>query len=91
MSPPPTAASRPSRKMLWRLSLLGLAAVLLIGGLVGYWVVMPQVAENMVRSQLDRLETRLGLELETGTIRTSGWEGVIIESFRATPPGEETP
>ncbi|MBA2662192.1 MAG: transglycosylase domain-containing protein [Bradymonadaceae bacterium] len=91
MALPPKASSGSSRRTLALKLLGGLTALLVVSAIIGYWFVVPSIAEKIVRQQLDRVGSRLGLELTTGSISTSGWQGVTIEDVRVSFPGEEQP
>ena len=65
----------------------GIVAVpLLLLAAIAYWLIIPNVAEKLVRQQLERAGTRLGLEITTGDIQTSGWQGVVIKDLKLALP-----
>lgn len=63
-----------------------LAVLAVMAGIVGVLVVGPSIAKSMVRERLDRVESKLGLQVETATIATTGLGGVEITDVTVTDP-----
>jgi len=53
-------------------------AVVLLGALVGVFVLAPNVARNAIEERLTRVADRSGLTVKTGTIETMGLKGARI-------------
>src|SRR5690554_4022325 len=88
----PSASSKYSSRMIKLLKWSGIVAVpLLLVAAVAYWLIIPNIAEKLVRQQLERVGTRLGLEITTGDIQTSGWQGVIIKDLKVALPERSEP
>lgn len=64
---------------------------LLVLAAIAYWLIIPNIAEKLVHQQLERAGTRLGVEITTGHIHTSGWQGVIINDLKVTLPDSNQP
>ncbi len=85
--PKPSVSSKYSSRMIKILKWSGIVAVpLLLLAAIAYWLIIPNIAEKLVRQQLERAGTRLGLEITTGGIQTSGWQGVIITDLKVALP-----
>lgn len=83
----PSVSSKYSSRMIKFLKWSGILAVpLLLLAAIAYWLIIPNIAEKLVRQQLARAGTRLGLEITTGDIKTSGWEGVVIKDLKIALP-----
>ena len=70
-------------------ALLGALAALLLGGValaVGYWLVVPKMAEDALNAKLVSLERDAGLTFETARVRPDGMRGVTIEGFKLIDP-----
>jgi len=77
------------RPVVWTIgAILGLAV---LSGLVGYWVVVPRVADDIVRDRLVALEERANLETSYRRVEASAMEGVELYDFRVSTPERESP
>lgn len=62
------------------------AAVCLVLAAVGYWLVVPGIADSLVRGKLDAAETKLGVDIEMQRVATSGISGVSLHGLEIVDP-----
>jgi hypothetical protein len=67
----------------------GVAAVCVVIGAVAYWLVVPGVADTVVRNNLETVEQKLGLSIEMREVATSGLSAVSLRGFTVTDPETE--
>lgn len=78
---------RHKRKLIIFLVSSGLLTLLAFGAVaIGYWMVVPDVAEQALRSRLTRLEADGKVAVKTGKIEPNGLQGVIIRDFVVGQP-----
>ncbi len=53
---------------------------------VGYWVVVPKIAEDTLKQRLSRLENQANVSISTDSIQPDGLKGIKISNFRITDP-----
>lgn len=66
-----------------------LVVAVLLG--VGYWLVVPGIADSLVRDKLDAAETKLGLQFEIDEVATHGVSAVSLMGFSVIDPTTNTP
>lgn len=67
--------------------LLGLSLVLA----AGYWLVVPGVADSLVRDKLKSTEAKLGLNVQVDRVQTDGVSAVSLVGFRIVDPESDKP
>ena len=78
---------RHKRKLIIFLVSSGLLTILALGAVaIGYWMVVPDVAEQALRTRLTRLEADGKVAVKTGKIEPNGLQGVIIRDFVVGQP-----
>lgn len=68
-------------------------AVLLVVGLLlgaGYWLVVPGIADSVVRDKLGAAEAKLGLNFKIDTVATHGVSAVSLVGFSVVDPQTDT-
>ncbi|QDG54128.1 hypothetical protein FIV42_26310 [Persicimonas caeni] len=64
-------------------------AVCLVLAAVGYWLVVPGIADSVVRNKLEAAEKKLGVDIEMQRVATSGLSGVSLHGFKIVDPETE--
>ena len=78
---------RHKRKLIIFLIASGALTLLTLGAVaIGYWMVVPDVAEQALRTRLTRLEKDGQVSVKTGKIEPNGLQGVIIRDFVVGQP-----
>ena len=90
----PTLMSHRSKKLkIFALATLTLLSLTVLGAVVGYWMVVPSMAEDALRQRLSKLEQRADLQVSIGDIQPNGLQGITISAFTIkdpnAPPGHE--
>ena len=87
---PQSFPQRHRKKILGALGgLLLLLLLLAVGLAIGYWMVVPDMAEQALRERLVRLERDGGVSVSTGNISPDGLSGIIITNFVVGQPDGE--
>ncbi|AWV89502.1 transglycosylase domain-containing protein [Bradymonas sediminis] len=66
-----------------------LVVIALLGA--GYWLVVPGMANTLVRDKLESAEAKLGLTFEIDKVSTHGVSAVSLEGFSVLNPADKTP
>jgi hypothetical protein len=88
--------SKASRQSTSKLKKIGIyaafaAAVCLALGAVAYWLVVPGVADKLVRSKLEVVENKLGMDVEMQRVATTGISAVSLEGLKLVDPESGEP
>ncbi len=76
---------------LQKILLVSIGLIVAIAAMIaaGLFFVAPQMASDAVHSRVERLEKRMGLTIEVGTIETEGLGGVRIQDVTVATEGNE--
>ncbi len=84
----PDSKSKSTYKKVARIGAIALAVCLLLGAFA-YWLVVPGVADKVVRDKLAAAEAKFELDIEMQEVSTTGLSGVRLTGFKVTDPATD--
>lgn len=79
-------SSRSKKLKIFAFTTLALLLLTVAGALIGYWMVVPSMAEDALRQRMGKLEQRAKLIVSTGDIQPNGLQGIKISQLTITDP-----